>query len=112
MADDVAAPVRWRVFPAKVTGPGDRVFDKVAAIASIDGLFVYEHVGRQIVTVLAIDPYTAIRNDRGVWYVMDRNGDEWAVGKGGGCGCGSPLRRMANVVPKYLNVGDPETVRV
>lgn len=113
MSDDPAAPRRWTMFPAKVVGP--RTLQRVKVICTIDGLFVYgRDTGERIVrTLLAIDPYTAIRSGGGTWTLTDVNGDEWTVSvdRSAGCMCGDPLKRMSDTPAKYLNV-EPEQVRI
>lgn len=85
--------------PATVVDPEGTVIDGARVVLTRDEVFVFV-VRESGVVELAREPWSATDSvlGRSAWRVAGRSG-VWAVERGSGCGCGSPLKRFVPWTP-------------
>lgn len=91
------------VFPGIAHSP-ERSYDPCRAISDGSTLWIFVAEGNEVVlaesfTVTNIESLDAMR-----YNVTDEDGNVWLIESGGGCGCGSPLKR-ANWQSLLANIG-------
>lgn len=101
---ELAAPVVYNALPGRVVAPDGRTWDRdVRAVITDTDLFIYgeriNSLGLRRPRVAQRVPFVAMRPDGLTWRLTDTDGQEWIVGKGAGCACGSPLRSMPAPLP-------------
>lgn len=81
------------VFPARLDGPGGV---RTGVRVLIDGERLLAFASPAAVDLdVAVAAVDTGESHRAVWTVLDADGGTWTLSRSGGCGCGSPLRRVS-----------------
>jgi hypothetical protein len=79
-------------FPAKLTGPGGVLSNKLRVIVADGVLYAFGISGK---FEHRVDGVTAVEKPRGAAITVTTESGVWKVSAGAGCGCSSSLKRIA-----------------